>query len=105
MNPPKHGQERNRREETEYGKPTTLVNATTGAEIHSGPVSSHTRTVVERYCDGCGKWSEVKGVFGMIEWISVHDDHKMTDEADAEEEDNEPDCIPVYGGGFSTTGY
>lgn len=69
-----HGDERNRREETEYGKPVTLANATTGVAIATMPLSSHTRSVVEKYCAACEKWIEVKGVFGMITWIAEHDD-------------------------------
>lgn len=74
----KHGEERNRHDETEYGKPIKLVNLSTGATVFSGVGSSHTRTVIEKYCEGCSAWIEVRGVFGMLSWIAEHDGHQLT---------------------------
>lgn len=51
----KHGEQRNRREETSHGAPVTLVDDE-GAEVYNGPMSSVTRTVVERFCMTCGDW-------------------------------------------------
>ncbi len=78
METPRHSDERGHHDETDYGQSHTLVNATTGAPILTAPLSSHTRTVFEKFCAGCGQWVEVRGVFGMIEWLATHDGHKLT---------------------------
>lgn len=78
---PAHGDVRNQREETTYGACHTLVDARTGAEVYSGPMSSHTRTVCEKYCAVCGEWGEVRGILGLIEW---GEEHRHEDVARAE---------------------
>lgn len=76
---PRHGDERNRREETEYGREVEYVNQTSGKTVWTGPGSSHTYTVVEKYCGSCELWVEVKGVTGKISWIAEHDEHDADD--------------------------
>jgi hypothetical protein len=60
----KHGEERNRRIETTYGKSETMVTAN-GHEL-TMPMSSMTQTVSERWCETCNEWVEAKGIIGAI---------------------------------------
>lgn len=73
----KHGTERGtRRQETTYGEGRTFTNATTGEVVYSGPISSHTQTVSERYCAWCADWKQAKGIIGgMLCQDCGHDWH------------------------------
>jgi hypothetical protein len=70
----KHGDERNRREETTEGAQVTMLNAATGATVYKGAGSSQTRTVVEKFCAGCERWFEVKGL-DILFWNEEHRAH------------------------------
>ena len=72
----KHGEVRNHREETEYGKSAELVDGRTGAIVYSGPMSSHTYTVQERYCAFCKSWIVIKGIMGILEFDFEHEHGK-----------------------------
>lgn len=78
----KHGDERGRHEVTEYGRTVEYVDRRTGETVYMGPGSSHTYTVVEKYCATCDLWIEFKGVTGKLGWIAEHDEHDADD----------PDC-------------
>lgn len=62
----KHGEVRNRREETTDGPDVTFTNILTGKVVYQGPMSSCTQTVEERYCENCEIWSEARGLIGQL---------------------------------------
>ena len=68
---PKHGDERNRREQTDVTY--TEMQAAAGATFRV-PMSSHTYVVTERYCATCGKWVETRGIIGAILCIECNTD-------------------------------
>ena len=59
---PEHGQERNRRIETDTSYSTW--HTPQGDVIL--PTSSVTQTVSERYCEPCGQWRTTKGIMGAL---------------------------------------
>lgn len=72
---PKHGDEWNRRTETSGSEPVEFFDSRTGQTVYRGSVVSHTRTVVERWCVGCGCWVTCDGIMGFLGWIAEHQDH------------------------------
>jgi len=57
-----HGQERNRRTETD----TQFADFHTPQGTVTLPAVSHTRTVSEKWCDVCGCWVTSKGIIGAL---------------------------------------
>lgn len=72
----KHGEERNRRQETTGHGEQQFFDKTTGQLVYSGPGVSHTRSVVERWCAGCQKWVVCDGIFGALGFMAEHDPHQ-----------------------------
>lgn len=59
---PTHGEERNRRTETQTTNEQFQI---PGGEI-TLPMISVTRTVTDRWCSTCGKWVTAKGIMGGL---------------------------------------
>jgi hypothetical protein len=62
---PTHGEERNRRIETESG-PAEAFKTPDGRVVYYGPTSSMTQTVCERWCSTCGEWVRAAGIIGNL---------------------------------------
>ena len=62
---PAHGEERDRRMETTYGRSVEYTTAD-GQPVYSGPGSSMTQTVREVWCGTCQDWQTAKGIIGGI---------------------------------------
>jgi phage host-nuclease inhibitor protein Gam len=75
----KHGEERNRRQETSEHGETEFLDATTGEVVYRGSAVSHTRSVVERWCSGCQEWVKVDGIMGFFRFMAEHDPHRRPD--------------------------
>lgn len=58
---PQHGDERNRREESEWTAPRP----------HTG--HGLTVSVSERWCATCQRWVEIRGVMGGLRWMAEHE--------------------------------
>lgn len=65
MTEPRHGAERNRREETESGREVEFVTPE-GQTVYRGAGCSVTRTVVEKWCSACRRWFTIKGILGHL---------------------------------------
>ena len=48
----------------------------------TGPFTGHGMdvSVVDRYCAGCDRWVEERGVIGWIRWQAEHGDHVVITE-------------------------
>lgn len=61
---PKHGEERNRKRVTQYGKTETLM---VGDEVvYEGPLHFYQYTQSEKFCEKCGEWVTIKGILEAI---------------------------------------
>lgn len=68
----RHGEERNRHEETTHGNPVEFLDPN-GDVVFSGSSTSTTSTVVEKWCATCKRWIEVRGVVGALVYMAEHD--------------------------------
>lgn len=69
MEQPTHGTERNKREQTDV---TYTEYQVPGGRSFRAPMSSHTYTVTERWCEKCGAWVEAKGIIGALVCPECH---------------------------------